>query len=381
MEKPKTYIELLAENDSEARKEFEHNAKELFLEHQEYEDDVDPHGKEHDELEDQEAFQRYQGSHQQAAMLGELGDTKASSTTAVQYDKAVQVHVISIDSRFRTNLLESQTNFNLKLLAPIKNVVSIRLSSLEIPNTWYVISEERGNNSLDVEISDSVLNPLTGISFKFSKARIILPSGNYSLSGPNSILTALSERLNEAFPYDIIQFGVSINPYSSLISIFCETVIEPKQDVNFILDFTQGKFGNRNFNFGLGFNLGFANKRTESNWIHTANYIPDLIDSNYIFLNLNPDWKVVTHRNPDNTVSSAFAKVIINSVKNDVVFDNGSNTITKLYTLKQPSNISEIPILITDEYNQQIITNGGSVSLTLELTEVLNSKLYELHRN
>ena len=85
-EKPKTYLELLAENDEEARKDFEPNAKELFIEHNEY-DDIEAHGKEHDELEDQEAFQKYGGSHQQASKLGELPPTKSTHTNSIDYEK------------------------------------------------------------------------------------------------------------------------------------------------------------------------------------------------------------------------------------------------------------------------------------------------------
>ena len=197
MEKPKTYLELLAENDSEARKEFEPNAKELFIDHREYEDDVDAHGKEHDELEDQEAFQRPQGSHQQASQLGDLHNNKATHTTSVQYDKSLKVHVLSIDSRFRTSLKDNPSNFLFKLATPIKNVTSVRLSSLEISNTWYNFSEIRGNTSFFVIVEDSSI--FGGQSLK---ALVVIPQGNYSLdsAASNSIQKALVDGLREVLP-------------------------------------------------------------------------------------------------------------------------------------------------------------------------------------
>jgi hypothetical protein len=377
MEKSKTYLELLAENDEEARKEFEPNAKELFIDHNEYEDDVEAHGKEHDELEDQEAFQRYGGSHQQASKLGEIHENVAKQTTAVEYDKAVCVHVISIDSRFRSNVIDNPSNFFLKLLAPIKNVVSIRLSSLEIPNTWYTFSNIRGNTSVDVLIQDGSLLDSFGQPVVLSLGRIVIPEGNYTLdtTTQNCLQTILATQLNATFT--TLTFTVVISPISGLLTISCVDKIVTTNKIKFQLDFTQGLFSSRDFNFGLGYNLGFRNKKTSFQDSHTSEQFPDVNDSNYIFLNLNPDWKVVSHRNPDRTITSSFAKVIVNVPKNQIVYDNGANTITKRYHLKQPTNVSVIPLSILDEYNQFIYLMGGSVSITLEVTEVLDFALYE----
>ena len=375
----KTYLELLAENDEEARKDFEPNAKELFIEHNEY-DDIEAHGKEHDELEDQEAFQKYGGSHQQASKLGELPPTKSTHTNSIDYDKSVFVHVISIDSRFRTNLIDNPSNFYLKLLSPIKNVVSIRLSSLEIPNTCYTFSNIRGNNFFDVAIGNP--SNIIGDPATLTVGRIVIPEGNYTLDvnqPANCIQTILASKLNAAFT--LLTFTVVLDPISNLITISCVDKTVPPKKIKFQLDFSQGIFSSRDFNYGLGYNLGFRSKKTLFEDSHTGNELPDVIDSNYIFLNLNPDWKVVNHRNPDKTVSSSFAKVIVDVPKNDTVYDNGSNTITKRYYLKQPTNVAVIPVSITDEYNQLIYLMGGSVSLTLELTEVLDFALYESLRN
>jgi hypothetical protein len=49
--------------------------------------------------------------------------------------------------------------------------------------------------------------------------------------------------------------------------------------------------------------------------------------------------------------------------------------------LKQPTNIHSIPVRISDPYDQDIDLNGLDFSFTLELTEVLNSGLYESMRS
>jgi hypothetical protein len=106
----------------------------------------------------------------------------------------------------------------------------------------------------------------------------------------------------------------------------------------------------------------------------------DVIDVNYVFLSLNPDWRVVEHLQTDTSQTAAFAKIVVDVPKNEIVYDNGSNTITKQYYLKQPINVSTFNIAVLDEYDQYIQLEGGNVSITLEVTEVLHASLYESMR-
>jgi hypothetical protein len=143
------------------------------------------------------------------------------------------------------------------------------------------------------------------------------------------------------------------------------------------MNFADGIFSTRDDNWGLGYNLGFRVQETEAATSVTADAIVYTLDSNYVFLSLNPDWKVVEHNQPDRSQTAAFAKVIIDAPKNDIVYDDGANTITKQYYFKQPTNIATFNISIVDEYEQPVQLEGGNVSLTLEVTEVLHSSLYE----
>jgi hypothetical protein len=396
----KTYLELLAENDEEARKEFAPNAKDLLTaSYVEYDEHIDGHDAHPDELEDQHEFQKPQGSHQAAALMPEPEKDVHKSTTAVTYDKAVQVHVISIDSRFRTDQGSNPSNFLFKLLTPIKNVISVRLSSLEIPNTWYTFSEIRGNTSMVIIISPkaSLLGVVAG--------RVVITEGNYTVNSlaANDILIELFTQLNNTFPNN--SFSIYFNPISGKLTISCFTknntptggytyLNQPKAiptppppsltgyetPVLFSINFADGIYSSREDNWGLGYNLGYRIQQTDLSTFQTADSIVDVIDSNYVFLSLNPDWRVVEHNQPDSSQTAAFAKVIIDVAKNDIVYDNGANTITKQYYLKQPTNITSFTVAITDEYHQYVQLQGGNVSMTLEVTEVLHSSLYEAMR-
>jgi len=396
----KTYLELLAENDEEARREFAPNAKDLLTaNYVEYDDHVDGHDAHPDELEDQHEFQRPQGSHQAAALLPEQPKDVHKTTTGVAYDKAVQIHVISIDSRFRTDQGSNPSNFLFKLLTPIKNVISVRLSSLEIPNTWYTFSEIRGNTSMFV-IIPSTDGSITGVS-----GRVVITEGNYTANtgSSNDILIEVFSQLNNTFPNN--SFSVFFNSISGKLSISCfekknppaggyTYLNQPKPKPNpngpvvvgfetpvlFSINFADGIYSTREDNWGLGYNLGYRIQQTDAALVQTADSIIDVVDSNYVFLSLNPDWRVVEHNQPDSSQTAAFAKVIVDAEKNGIVYDNGGNTITKQYYLKQPTNITSFNIAITDEYDQYVQLEGGNVSMTLEVTEVLHSSLYEAMR-
>lgn len=433
----KTYLELLAENDEEARKEFPENAKDLLTANfVEYDDQVEGHDHHPDELVDQHEFQKPQGSHQLAGLMPEPTKDIHKTTTSVRYDKDVKIHVISIDSRFRADQGSNPSNFLFKMLSPIKNVISVRLSSLEIPNTWYAFSSIRGNTSMLVSVDylpvgtppPPVINDKTQYVLAYQQARFVIEEGNYSVNtgDDNDLLIHLYNVLNgntiigiNTYGLTGVTFSVILDPISGKLSIGCfedntfplkdptqpispynpqltafdyynqptflDPAVSPRpygcpKPLNFFINFADGRFSTRDYNWGLGYNLGYRVYQTDVAYVQTASSVIDVIDSNYVFLSLNPDWRVVEHNQPDSSQTAAFAKIIVDVPKNSIVYDSGSNTITKQYYLRQPTNIASFNISITDEYDQYVQLEGGNVSMTLEVTEVLHASLFEAMR-
>ena len=386
----KTYLELLAENDEEARQEFLPNAKDLLTANFiEYDDHVDGHDAHPDELEDQHEFRREQGSHQLASLMPEAPKDVHKQNTDIRYDKDTYIHVLSIDSRFRSDILDSPSNFLFKMLSPIKNVVSIRLSSIEIPNTWFTFSEARGNLVMDLYIGNAagMTNPV--------QVPITIQAGNYTVNtgNLNDILVQLFNVLNAAGSAlnPKRSFAVDFDTITSKMSISCFTNTAPpntytydtqpslasETPIYFYIDFATGPYANRDTDWGLGYNLGYGVKQTVPGVIQLADYILDVNDSTYVFLSLNPDWRVVEHNQPDRSQTGAFAKIIVDVAKNTMIYDDGRNTITRSYKFKQPTNITTFNVALLDEYEEIINLEGGGISMTLEITEVLHSSLYE----
>jgi len=390
--KGKTYLEILAENDAEAREEFEPSARDMFVNQDEH--DIQPDAPNHEELEDQHEFRKEQGSHQAASLMPIPPKTQTPLKSDSRYGKQTYTHVIAVDSRFRSNVTDSPSNFLFKMISQIKNVISIRLSSIELPNTWYAFSENRGNISMNLIVSGN------------SATTVSIQPGNYSLNtgASNDILIELFNKLNAAFSAN--SFGVTFNSITGKITISCFTLNNEPYDgytynnqpisdpidggqsgimghelpVSFYIDFKTGKYANRSTDWGLGYNLGFSTKITKVAVSHTSTYITSTEDCNYVLLSLNPDWRVVENNQPNTAQTGAFAKIIVSSPKNSVIYDNGANTVTKIYDFKQPTNINVFNINLFDEFGETIELQGGNMTLSLEVVEVLNSSLYETMR-
>jgi hypothetical protein len=241
----KSYLEILAENDREAREGFDENAKDILADHNEYEETVGPIEHHHDEIENQDDFKKFGGSHQAAAgpaVPVARGDNTKSS---VLHEKDVKTHVINIDSRFRDDPTQLATDFLYKFQRPMKNIVSARISSIEFPNTYYTFSTVRGNTSFTLS---AVNTPGGNRNSSLVNKIITIPDGNYD---PMDLVNTLNLLILASFPYCTIT--TEFNPNTGLLNFS-----SPNQ--NFKLDFERGNhlsFVPRSFDRGLGYSLGF----------------------------------------------------------------------------------------------------------------------------
>ena len=139
---------------------------------------------------------------------------------------------INIDSRFRPNYYNSTaTNFSISLPFTQKNVVKMRVSSIEIPMSYHAISKSSGNNTcLIIDASGSGTNCWL----------VILPDGNYEQSWASEsnaayIETAMNNAIATATP------GV-IDPTTGQVTLNgLQAKIRPLIDLCFTLDRVSGR--------------------------------------------------------------------------------------------------------------------------------------------
>ena len=132
--------------------------------------------------------------------------------------KQTKKRVISIDSQYRADKRTFPTEFTFDLSEPLKDVVSLKLYSVQIPFTWYTIAKTYGSNFFYIKgnapgIQD---NPNHDIQIDIS-------AGNYT---PTELANNLNSSLaRQAAIYSDTNFNstdVSYNKFTSLTTVTCD---------------------------------------------------------------------------------------------------------------------------------------------------------------
>jgi hypothetical protein len=126
--------------------------------------------------------------------------------------KETVTQLVSIDSIFRERINDTSnisfyntsSNFQYKFANPVKNVVSMKISTVELPIAWYLFNED--NNTFTIETSD-----LSGTIF--TSHTITIPIGTYDSDNLVSIINNIF--LNTGGGLEYILFGIDGNTGNS----------------------------------------------------------------------------------------------------------------------------------------------------------------------
>jgi len=273
---------------------------------------------------------------------------------------------LNLNSCFRHNYYStSPCDFLYLLPIEVKNVTSLRLASIEIPNSWYLFSHKQKNNQFIIDIK------FNNETFSHN---IIIPDGNYDSETLQSFLNTTyfyQSSLDSYLKY--ICFSIDPINLKSRFEIIENEIIENEDNFEtfcFTLKFVESL--NQNIMNTFGWYLGFR----------LANYldIKDKIQSEglfdgggdrYIYVAIN-DYQY--NNNTLNTV--CFDKSILNEdVIAKIPMVNGKlsiilsedNPLTKIRKYTGPVNFSKLQIKILDRFGNIIDLNQMDFSLTLDL--------------
>ena len=305
-------------------------------------------------------------------ILHDTADTEMLSLpteTALNTSNETIIKLINIDSRFRTNLLHTDSNnFVVALNYTMRNVTRMRLHEIEIPNSWYTISQKKNNNSL--AITDHNVFPSVKHTFT-------IPDGNYDFATLKATTESLISDSGTVF-VDLATINININTGKIIIATitdgntislhFCEsqTLMEAKNEE---VDPTQ-------ITNTFGWLLGFRKCEYTMSSTHQAESLFDISGTRYIYLciddnktNLN-DF-VIGNLHTSYLNENVIARITLPNEKYQVINNNTTNidlknTQTRFYP--QPVKIDRLRIKILDEYGKLLDLNGMDVSLTLEFT-------------
>jgi hypothetical protein len=273
---------------------------------------------------------------------------------------------INIDTRFRENYYATKSsNFHVDLPLRLTQVVSLQLSALELPSTFYVISQVFGNNYFVLEIDAEPSGPLI----------VTIPDGNYDYL---ALQTYINNFLSTApGNYQDIQFLADINTPLGLgpsggsgkMVVGSKTGTQPFS-VNFLTD----KYGNDDkqtpLPLKIGWLLGFRQGYYQGALTYVSEGIINLLGPRYIYLVID-DY----NNSVNDGFYGAFTSSILNknilarislqgSVFNYLSKDN-FNLITTPRQYFGPVDIQKLQVQLLDEYGRVLDLNNMDYSFCI----------------
>ena len=304
---------------------------------------------------------------------------------------------VNVDTRFRSNYYTtSATNFSLTLPLKITNVLSMRLASVEIPITYYVIAQYQGNSYFKIDwdfnpnaTEEADIYNCTGV--------VKIPDGNYEPFWEDATLaTDLASTVN-TYMHALSVNGTKIDPDGDLEKIknivynvertsgrsgFAWKIDSDVAAEPFRITFGVNEDGNQdvgtNLQLRLGWFLGFR----------VSVYEGDSITSEGICYMKGPRYAFLCINDYNNSVSDYFVSAFSSSVlQRDIiarinltsiqqtngVYQSGQDDGSSIQINRQrnyfgPVDIERLEIKLVDEFGRIIDLNNmdWSMALTME---------------
>jgi hypothetical protein len=274
-----------------------------------------------------------------------------------------QISLHSIDSRFSDLKNNVNSEFRVQNPIPLKNIIRIRLASVEVPLVEPMFSVPKGNVTFRVKI---------GASMKYINSGELV-SGNYTAG---ALVSALQTKLLTIHS----SFVVTLSSISGLLTI-------TNKSLQFTFDFASPNdtIASRATHWGLGYYLGFRDTVAVSAYSNVTDGYT-VIAKSVINVQANPYYLVqlrcpdevvsLTHRISGGTFISAFGKIVLTDNYYQLQFDNNSNLMRKEYTFISPVNIPFFQISLRDPWGELVNMMDADWSYTVEVTEIKNSNMY-----
>jgi hypothetical protein len=297
-----------------------------------------------------------------------------------QLDTRVITKSLNIDTRFRDNLYSTHSSdITFQLPTKFNKVVSMQLSALELPVSFYSISSFYGNNFMymNVAYTDTSGNLLV------SDKMVVVPDGNYNSSD-------LLDKINKILaPVDTLGALVNPNDIFSYIKLTLDitasgsgtgkVTIQPDGELanritNIIMDFTRdinGEVDNVEVSTKLGWNLGFIRRRYNGAVTYTADAIIDPASLRYIYLAVD-DFCNSSHNHFVNVFNESImnpnilARISIKGSYFSLLMENDYNIVTEPRSYFGPVDIQRLRIRLFDDRGRLLNMNNANYSFCLD---------------
>lgn len=314
--------------------------------------------------------------------------------------------VISIDSLFRDMPETSETaDFIYTLQEPMRNVVSMKLCSLELPNIWYTFSSKKRNNIFKIHMR----NVSNGSGYFYNKTYYIeIPDGNYSVLEFEKYMNYSFRNRENGGGLDFLR--VNIDPITGSTIFRAHDSTDPdignspspydpssnyySPNLYFELDFVLEDEPDRPLYKNCGWMLGFKEEFyqvyntdtytdistfanisvTYKNYIKSEKIFGSGI-STYILMvvdDFNNNYKDSVYSGCGDCYlhDSILARIPVVSGSNSLMFNNASDLIFKQRDYFGPVTIDRIKIQLIDKFGEVLDLNNNNFSFSLEFTQL-----------
>jgi len=325
-------------------------------------------------------------------------------STDDRIDRKTTKRVLSIDSLFRKNYQTTKsTDFTYTLPDPINKVTSLKISSIEFPNSWYVFSTENKSNTFVVTIYNcptpiDVNDPYPEVMTN----TITIPDGNYRsdllASSINNIFSNMRNGLEYIY-FDVNEINARCLFRTKQVGDDTRNtyIIDPILNTSFYftVDFAiPSKPLYKCAGWMMGFKLPsytVAYKEENPKTIidieeynqHVYNWYLESESSygssvqNYIFLEID-DFNRNSTANTffSKTVNDAYlgnnimGRITVTSGMNTIVTMDGGNLLFKTREYFGPIRLEKLHIRLIDKYGDPVNLEGNDFSFMLEIEQL-----------
>ena len=283
--------------------------------------------------------------------------------------RVTQLKNLCFNSCFRHDYYKtSACNFQYTIPSELKHVVSMRLASVELPNTWYLFSTRNKSNYFQL----TIYNPS---SESTTTTMITVPDGSPDI---DTIATYLNTTYfyNSGKTDDLSLFIFSINEstFKTTLSFYSES--GNVTGIVYSLCFVDDLNANIMTTFGwiMGFRLAnYVNIMTAI----TSEGMFDAAGDRYIYVAINDYQKNNNALNMvcfDNSVmeEDIIGKIPVTTGKLSIIITE-NNSLIKTRKYNGPVNIRNLHIRLLDKFGEVLDLNNMDFSFTLEF-EILYEK-------
>jgi len=260
----------------------------------------------------------------------------------LEVKKKTKTKILYFNTQFRPNYTSSKsTDYIQPIVYQLKNIVSSKLVSIELPNILYQFSQANNNNIFILTIN----------SINYT---IRIPDGSYSSYDFMNMINELPEIK------DNINFTIDQNSN--------KTIIKSLNDVPFTLNFT---IGNAEYERNFGWILGFRNMIYQDNSAYTSEgiYVSNKNHNFYFIMNdynVSISEQIVALLQNTYIDQNVFGRVVVSS--------NGDTNLMKNETKKreygEPISINKIGIKLMNEYGEVANLNNMDFTYGIEFEMV-----------